>query len=141
MQACIVIGGKNKDDQGILAVAKALSKGLESQGHSVDIINAYIDNDKKLTFYDYVIVGSSATTAFGGSIPDVISTFLKRCGQVSGKRCLAFVTKGGLRSQKTLSSLMKIMEQEGMYLKYSEVFKNEASALALGKRLNIERNF
>ena len=31
MQACIVIGGKNKDDQGILAVAKALSKGLESQ--------------------------------------------------------------------------------------------------------------
>ena len=141
MQACIVIGGKNKEDQNILSVAKALSKGLEGQGHSVDIINVYTDSDKKLTFYDYVIVGSTATTAFGGSIPGEISTFLKRGGQVSGKRCLAFVTKGGLRSQKTLSSLMKIMEEEGMYLKYSEVFKNANSAFALGKRLNIERNF
>lgn len=141
MQACIVIGGKTKDDKALLEVAKALSKGLESQGHSVEIYNAYTDSDKKLTFFDYVIIGSSATTTFGGKIPEVIASYLNRCGQISGKRCFAFVTKGGIRSQKTLSTLMKVMEEEGMYLKYSEVFKNSQSAYALGKRLNIERNF
>ena len=40
MQACIVIGGQTKDDKALLEVAKALSKGLESQGHSVEIYNA-----------------------------------------------------------------------------------------------------
>ena len=141
MQACIVIGGKSREDGSLDEIAKALAKGLESQGHTVDILNIYTDSDRKLSFYDYVIVGTTATTSFGGSIPEAVEAFLKRAGQVSGKRCLAFVTKAGLRSQKTLLSLMKALEGEGMYLKYSEVFKKPGEALALGKRLNIERNF
>ncbi len=141
MQACIVIGGKTRDDKALDEVAKALAKGLESQGHSVDIINIHTDGDKKLSFYDYVVVGTTALTSFGGTIPEQVTAYLKRAGQVSGKRCLAFVTKAGLRSQKTLLSLMKAMEGEGMYLKYSEVFRKPGEALALGKRLNIERNF
>lgn len=36
---------------------------------------------------------------------------------------------------------MKVMEGEGMYLKLSEIIKKPDIAFALGKRLNVERNF
>ena len=62
MQACIVIGGKSREDGSLDEIAKALAKGLESQGHTVDILNIYTDSDRKLSFYDYVIVGTTATT-------------------------------------------------------------------------------
>lgn len=140
MQVCIVYAGKSRDDKGIADVAAALARGLEGQGHSCDVFNMYTDNDRKLSFYDYVIIGSTSKSAFGGNLPDVVSVFLKRAGQLSGKRCFAFVTSGGIRSQKTLSVLMKEMESEGMYLKYSDLIKNSGAALALGKRLNVERN-
>lgn len=140
MQVCIIYAGKDRADTSLESISKELARGLESQGHSADVFNMYVDTDRKLSFYDYIIVGTNATGFFGGRIPDVIRTYLSRAGQISGKRCLAFVSKGGLRSQKTLSLLMKAMEGEGMYLKYSEVIKKPDAALALGKRLNVERN-
>lgn len=140
MQICIIYAGKTQADKGIADIAAAMARGIESQGHSCDVFNMYTDNDRKLSFYDYVIVGTVSKTAFGGKLPDVVSVFLKRAGQLSGKRSFAFVTSGGIRSQKTLSVLMKEMESEGMYLKYSDVIKNSGTALALGKRLNVERN-
>lgn len=140
MQVCCVYAGKDRDDRNLADICRNFAKGLESQGHNVDIVNINTDSDTKLSFYDYIIVGTVAKTAFGGSIPESLVKYLARAGQVSGKRCLAFVTKAGLRSQKTLSLLMKAMEGEGMYLKYSEVIKKPDAALALGKRLNVERN-
>ena len=141
MQVCIIYAGKDRADTSLESISKELARGLESQGHSADVFNMYVDTDRKLSFYDYIIVGSNATGFFGGRIPDVIRTYLSRAGQISGKRCLAFVSKGGLRSQKTLSLLMKVMEGEGMYLKLSEIIKKPDIAFALGKRLNVERNF
>ena len=139
MNVCCVYAGKGRDDAALAEICKSFAQGLASQGHSVDVFNMYVDQDRKLSYYDYIIVGTTAKTAFGGTIPDIVRTFLSRAGQVSGKRCLAFVTKAGLRSQKTLSLLMKVMEGEGMYLKLSEVIKKPATALAIGKRLNVER--
>ncbi len=141
MQVCIIYAGKDRADTSLESISKELARGLESQGHSADVFNMYVDTDRKLSFYDYIIVGTNATGFFGGRIPDVIRTYLSRAGQISGKRCLAFVSKGGLRSQKTLSLLMKVMEGEGMYLKLSEIIKKPDIAFALGKRLNVERNF
>lgn len=141
MQVCIIYAGKDRADTSLESISKELARGLESQGRSADVFNMYVDTDRKLSFYDYIIVGTNATGFFGGRIPDVIRTYLSRAGQISGKRCLAFVSKGGLRSQKTLSLLMKVMEGEGMYLKLSEIIKKPDIAFALGKRLNVERNF
>ena len=141
MQVCIIYAGKDRADTSLESISKELARGLESQGHSADVFNMYVDTDRKLSFYDYIIVGTNATGFLGGRIPDVIRTYLSRAGQISGKRCLAFVSKGGLRSQKTLSLLMKVMEGEGMYLKLSEIIKKPDIAFALGKRLNVERNF
>ncbi len=140
MQVCCLYAGKDRSDSSLDAVVKALAKGLEEQGHSVDILNMYTDGDRKLSFYDYIVVGCNTTSGLGGKIPEVVRTTLSRAGQISGKRCFAFVVKGGLRSQKTLSLLMKAMEGEGMYLKFSDVLKKPDVAYALGKRLNVERN-
>lgn len=139
MQVCIIYAGKSRDDSAIREVASSFRKGLEGQGHSAELVNMYSD-DKKLTFFDNIVVIASAVNSFGGKIPDAIQSYIRRSGQVSGKRSFAYIYKGGLRSQKSLSVLLKVLEGEGMYLKNQDVLKNAGEALAAGKRLNLERN-
>ncbi len=141
MQICIVYAGKQREDSNLKAISEGLARGIASQGHNVDIFNMNVDTDRKLSFYDYVLVGTTATTTWGGKIPDSVRTFLAKAGQVSGKRSFAFVDSKSIRKMKTLSTLMKVMESEGMYLKLSDVIKNPAYAEALGKRINVERNY
>lgn len=103
----------------------------------VDVLDMSLETGKIVSYYDYLIVGTEATTFFGGKIPNQVSSFLKSAGAISGKRCMAFVTKGGLRSMKTLQTVMKIMEKEGMYLKKSEIIDKAEMGRAVGKHLNI----
>ncbi len=134
--AVIFFSGKNREK--ILNLAKALARGIESQGHQVDIIDGDRDVNSKLTIYQYIAVGTESVSLFGGKIPEKISTFLASAGMVAGKRSFAFVAKTPLGSQKALSRLMKQMESEGMYLKYSEVLNSQVEAEEIGKRLHIK---
>ena len=138
MQVCVLYAGKTREGGKLAEIAKAMAKGIESQGHRVDVINMY-DEGIRLTVYDYVVIGSEPVSFFSAKVPSIISKFLENAGTVSGKRCLAFIT-GGLRKGGTLQTLMRTMEHEGMYLKLSEVIKRSDEALAIGKRLNVERN-
>ena len=138
MQVCVLYAGKTREGGRLAEIAKAMAKGIESQGHRVDVINMY-DEGIRLTVYDYVVIGSEPVSFFSAKVPSIISKFLENAGTVSGKRCLAFIT-GGLRKGGTLQTLMRTMEHEGMYLKLSEVIKRSDEALAIGKRLNVERN-
>lgn len=140
MKVCILIAAKGKDNTAIKNIATGLAKGIEEQNHMVDIIDIKLEGSKIISYYDYIIVGCEAINTFGGKIPQNVSTFLKNCGSISGKRCMAFVTKAGIRSIKTLQALMKVMEGEGMYLKTSDVIAKDAMATAIGKRLHIELN-
>lgn len=140
MKVCILYAAKGKDNVTIKKISAALAKGLEQQNHMVDLVDIKLEGSKIVSFYDYLIVGSESVTTFGGKIPENVSNFLKNCGSISGKRCMAFVTRGGIRSSKTLHSLMKVMESEGMYLKTSDVIKKEDMAIAIGKRIHIEAN-
>ncbi len=128
--------GKNRSKS--LDIAKALTRGIESQGHQVDLVDGDRDVNTKLTIYRYIAVGASAINTFGGKIPENVVKFLNGAGVVAGKRSFAFVAKGGLRITKTLSALMKAMEHEGMYLKFSEVLTSSEEAEAIGKRLHIQ---
>lgn len=139
MQICVIYAGRSREDSKLLEISKALAKGLETQGHMVDVLNAYTES-VSLTRYDYVLVGASSKGLFGGAPVDMLKQFLRRSGTLSGKRSFAFVTKGGLRKQKTLLGVMKVMEGEGMYLKNSDLISKPEYALALAKRLNVERN-
>ncbi len=138
MQVCIVSAGKSRESSHLTELCKAMAKGIESQGHRVDVVSIY-DGDTRLTIYDYVVIGSEPVSFFSAKVPELLSRFLEQAGTVSGKRCMAFVT-GGLRKNRTLLNLMKKMESEGMILKFSEVIQKPDAAAAVGRHLNVERN-
>jgi menaquinone-dependent protoporphyrinogen IX oxidase len=137
MRVCVLYAGAGRDSGKLKAIAEALARGVESQGNQVDVYDMALENGKKVSFYDYLIVGTESTAFFGGKIPSTIREFFKNAGTLSGKRCMAFVRKSGLRSQRTLQVLMKVMEGEGMYLRISEVFARPDFAQATGKRLKV----
>lgn len=140
MDVSIVYADKDQNGTKVKEIAESFSKALGAQGHTVSVINAYLEMGKNLTFTDYVIVGTTSTSLFGGQIPTVISDFLKRAGTISGKRCFAFITNGGIRKNKSLQALMKAMEAEGMYIKNFDIIDKPSLASAIGKRLEIKRN-
>lgn len=137
MKVCVLYASASKESQKIKAISKALAEGISSQGHQVDVIDMTLDMGKKVSFYDYLIFGTEATTLWGGKIPPSVSQFLRTAGTVSGIRCMGFVSKGGIRSMKTLQSLMKIMEHEGLFLKKSDIITKVDYARAVGKHLQI----
>ncbi|MBI9094835.1 MAG: hypothetical protein JEY71_08145 [Sphaerochaeta sp.] len=137
MKVCVLYVSASKENQKIKAIAKAIAEGVSSQGHQVDIIDMNLDMGKKVSFYNYLIFGTEATTFWGGKISPAVSQFLRAAGTVSGIRSMGFVSKGGIRSMKTLQSLMKIMEHEGLFLKKSEIVTKVDYARAVGKHLQI----
>jgi hypothetical protein len=133
--AVVFFAGRNRNK--LLDVTKALAKGLESQGNHVDIIDGDRDINAKLTIYGYLAIGITSLSNWGGRIPAQVGVYLANAGIVAGKRSFAFTVTGGMRTGKTLSRLMRQMEQEGMYLKYSDIISSPAEAEEIGKRLHL----
>jgi len=119
--------------------AEALARGISAGDHLVELINGETDTDKRLTSYEYIVVGSTANSFFSGKISDRISSYLKNSGMLSGKRSYAFIRKKGLASSKALKNLMMAMEKEGMMLKISDVLYSAIEAEAAGKKLHIKK--
>ncbi|MGD1816682.1 MAG: flavodoxin family protein [Pleomorphochaeta sp.] len=138
MKVCVLYAAKSSNNTYIKKIATAVAKGIEQQNHIVDVIDMKLEQGKVVSYYDYLIVGAEGTKTFGGSVPKVVQNFLDKSGSISGKRCMAFVCKPGIRSTKTLQALMKVMEAQGMYLKTSDIIKNEQQAIAIGKRIHIK---
>lgn len=136
MRVAVIFVPQSKRDK-LLEITKALASGIESQGHRVDLIDAGRDVNTKLTIYEYIAIGTEVISMFGGKIPDKVSEYLKSSGMVSGKRSFAFVTKRAIGAEKGLQRLMKQMEAEGMFLKFSDVLTSPAEAAEIGKRLKI----
>jgi len=141
MRVGILLGGVQARSKDLEKLARALARGLDKNKTPavVETFDMYQEMNKICSYYDYIIVGSESLTFFGGKIPPVVKQFLGNAGTLSGKRCLAFITKKGMRKVKTLQTLMKAMESEGMYLKNSDIISNENLAFVLGKRLVLEQ--
>jgi hypothetical protein len=133
--AAVFFPGRDRDK--LMNIAKSLARGMEGNGHQVDLVDGSRDVNTKLTIYEYIAVGTEQTNFFGGKIPDRVGYFLREAGIVGGKKCFAFVLKKPVGSMKTLTKLMKVMEHEGMFLKLSDVISSTGEAQAIGKRLNI----
>ena len=52
MQVCVLYAGKTREGGKLADIAKAMAKGIESQGHRVDVVNMY-EEGIRLTVYDY----------------------------------------------------------------------------------------
>lgn len=136
MRVCVLF-----EDVGSATVCKdlasGLAEGIQTQGHDVEVVDIKRDSGKIISYFDYIALGTSATTFWGGKIPSKISDFLKQSGTVSGKRSFAFISKKGIRQGKTLQTLMRVMESQGMYLTFSDILTNRNYAKEIGKRLVI----
>ena len=135
--AIVFFEGKNR--QKLFSLVKALSQGIKSQGHQVDLIDGAHDVNSKLTMYQYIIMGTESISTIGGKIPEKATSFLPNAGAIQGKRSFAFVSKTFFGSEKALTRLMSSMEKEGMFLKYSEIIQTSIEAEEIGKRLHIEQ--
>ena len=136
MRVVIVFFSEGKRDK-LLEISRALASGIEAQGHTVDLVDGAHDVNSRLTVYEYIVVGTEIVSNFGWKIPDKVGQFLKSSGMIAGKRSFAFVLKGRLGVTKGLQRLMKVMEGEGMFLKFSEILTSAAEAAEIGKRLRI----
>ena len=114
---------------------QALAKGMESMGHRVDIVDAWADDGMRLPGYEYVAVVTETVSFFSAKIPDVTGKILASGSGLVGKKSAAFIKKGGLRVNKALSNVMKVMEKEGMMVNWSDILINAPHAEALGKRI------
>ena len=114
---------------------KSLAKGMESMGHRVDIVNAWTEDGMKLPAYEYIAVVTEPLSAFTGKIPANVSKVLKAGSSVAGRKSAAFLKKAGLFSNRAISNLMKIMEEEGMVVNWSDFLFNGPHAEAMGKQI------
>ncbi len=115
-----------------------MSRGIESLGHQVTLVDGETESDSKLTIFEYIVVGTSSNSFFSGKISDSVSTFLQNAGKVSGTKSYGFIVKNGLFASKSLHLLMKSMEKEGMFLKISDILSTPEEAELIGKKLNIK---
>jgi menaquinone-dependent protoporphyrinogen IX oxidase len=129
-------GGKRER---VAEIARALAESLEKQGHQVDLIDGDRSPDKKLTVYEYLVIGTSLVSLFTGKIDPKIGEFLAGAGMVLGKKSFAFVARAPFGAQKGLSRLMKAMEREGLFLRFSEVLGSAEEAARVAGRLKLER--
>lgn len=118
-------------------LSAGLAEGIQAQGHDVTVIDMVHERGTVVSYYDYIAMGTHATSLWSAQILPAVGEFLKQCGTISGKRSFAFIGKKGLRLGKTLQTLMRTMESQGMYLTFSEVLSSRAQAQAVGKRLII----
>ncbi len=141
MRICVLYGGTNAGSAKLKSLAEGMAKGISSSGeHIVEIFDMSLEQGKRISAFDYVVVISQAEGLFSKKVPSLVSVFLKAAGTISGKRCSCFISSNCLRKNRVLQNLMNIMESEGMYLKLSDVLKNADMAFAVGKRLHVERN-
>lgn len=125
---------KNKN---LKELAAALSRGVEKQGHQVQIFDG-IKDDLRLTPFNYIIMGTEPQSLMAKKIDVTVINGIKRSGTLTGKKAFAFIRKKGLRSFKVLHSLMSYMESEGILLKNSQILNSAEEAELIGSRLHIK---
>ena len=124
---------------GLRALAKGLTEGLQANGHQVDTFDLKLDDTIRLGMYEYICVGTNGLSPFSAKIDPGLTRRLDGLGTLSGKRCFAFVQKKMLFTEKLLVNLMKGMEKQGMFMRNSGIFKIPEDARLAGSSLVLER--
>ncbi|MGO8694219.1 MAG: hypothetical protein ACLQMF_11195 [Rectinemataceae bacterium] len=138
MRVAVVFAPAHADTP-LAAMARALARALQAEGHLVDLAETKSGEAHRLTGYEYVIVGTEGI-GFRGNIPARLGGFLAQSGALQGKRAMAFVRKSGLASGRALKKLMAVMESEGMIVNFAEVIASVEDAAEAARSAPIERN-
>jgi hypothetical protein len=121
---------------GVPDYVTALTKGMESMGHTTRIFDAWTENGMLLPSFDYIVVVAEPASFWGGKIPGVVSKILSSTSAIGGKKSAAFLKKTSpIFVNRALQNLMHAMEREGMMLNWEDIILNAPMAEALGKRI------
>lgn len=118
------------------ALAEALAKGFESQGHRAELYDAA---PSSLAAFEFVAIGTEAS-GLGARLPERAEGLLKHAYGLEGMRSFAFVRKSGLAPARLLARLMSAMESAGMRVTYSEALSGPADAEMAARNAPVERN-
>lgn len=136
MKITITYPDKNKK---LILFASTIHKQLETAGF--DVVHYKIgktDNNvqevAKSHSSDLIIIGAE-TTSWDGYLPENLSSFIRECSYIEGRKTAVFVTHNFLGSQKALHNLMRLVEERGGFLFDFEIIGNEKQAGEYGKRL------
>ncbi len=138
-EAAVLIGIIYSTEKKVIEkLARGLKRGLEEQGHRVQV---YTDNDERfsgLAGCRHLFVGSFSTGGFKPKTPMRLKEMLSKTGGISGKRSIAFLAKGGMGERKALAALMNDMEKQGCYIIDQEIFSSEQHAYNFGKSVHLK---
>ena len=122
---------KNND-----AIVRALADSASRAGHIVEIVDGTRSTDSlRLTPYEYVVVFTPSYGLFKGKIPVRVTEVLSSCGNLTGKKGAAFVTKSLFSAPSANQMLMQAMEREGMVVNDFNIIENPEQATMAGSRL------
>jgi hypothetical protein len=116
---------------------QALAKGMESMGHRVDILDAWLEDGFRLPGYEYIVAVAESASLIGGRIPEVLPKILSCGNGLVGKKGAAFLKKTNPFTGKALANLMRVMEHEGIVVNWSDIILNAPHAEVLGKRIGV----
>ena len=136
MRVAVLFFGGGKRDR-VAGIARGLAAGLEKMGHQVDVIDGDRDVNAKLTIYEYIAIGTSPISMFRGRIDSKVGEYLGNAGMIGGKRAFAFVASSPFGAPRALANLMKGIEHEGVFIRYSEVLRSKEEAEAIAARLKL----
>jgi hypothetical protein len=119
-------------------LVRGLKRGLEGQGHRVQV---YADSNESfagLAGCRHLFVGSFSTGGFKPKTPMRLREMLHKTGGISGKRSIAFLAKGGMSERKAMIALMDDMEKQGCYIIDQEIFSSEQDAYNFGNSVHLK---
>lgn len=115
---------------------KSLSDAAACSGHQVDVVDGIRPTDRLLLApYEYVVVISTSLGLIKGKVHPRVAEVLSSCGNVTGKKGAAFVTKSLFSAPSATQALMRVMEREGIVVNDFNILENSEQAAAVGSQL------
>jgi hypothetical protein len=106
----------------LIQMQSQMIAGFTEAGHTVREIDGML-NPEKLTPYHYIVFFIDSRSSSGGDPRTMVSGFFQQAGTVTNKYVSVFINNR-LFAEKTLSKLMKLFEEEGVLIHFSDVIKN-----------------
>jgi len=130
-----VITAPAKPGKGLDPFTLAVEKAMSSMGHRVDTYKVPGDDYARLSTYDYIVVLTEPVSTFSSKLPVRLGEALGSVSSLIGKKSAAFIRAQRFFSAKAMNRLMALLEKEGMYVNWSEMFSKPAEAERLAKKI------
>jgi hypothetical protein len=110
-------------------VAKAMEREFHAMGHQCEYVK---EPGPALSMFDFIVLCSEPLGLLGKIGTKIHDSLSGKCN-LSGKRALAVLLKGGLASGKALAALMNAMEREGMVVVMGELVSQAREAATIAR--------